>query len=190
MKKVTKYLSMCLIMAVAFVFGSSVSKAEEMDLMTLKSADLHLYGEGQYTGGAVSDLKQVAATKTSVTIQWNPVEGAVGYYISESDGYTETPLTGEPINATQFTRQYPQDTARLMGVYPVDANGNIGYPGVVLVRTTPSKVSGVQYYKVFAKTNKLSVGWNQNALADGYEAICYNAKGKKVQNLFSLLNVT
>ena len=51
--------------------------------------------------------------------------------------------------------------------------------GLISVSTLPKKVTGVKYYTPFASSNKLNITWDDEACL-GFEAICYDKKGKKV----------
>lgn len=142
-----------------------------------------------YSGGSVYGLQEIAATTTSATISWQPAYGAIGYVVAEFDGANYTPV--QTVQDTTFYSIYPEDSALVLAVFPVDGNGAIGDPSRVLVSTLPKKINNVDYAKFysqnklyyFADNNKLMVSWNESLVAYGYEAVCYNKKGKVVQKV-------
>lgn len=135
----------------------------------------------EYSGGSVYGLQEIAATTTSATISWQPAYGAIGYVVAEFDGANYTPV--QTVQDTTFYSIYPEDSALVLAVFPVDGNGAIGEPVRVLVSTLPKKINNVRYANSFANGNRLMVCWNESLVAYGYEAVCYNKKGKVVQKV-------
>lgn len=187
MKKSIKYFVTCMTLVLAFFVTDHKAQATDGLKDSLEASEQLLQnhlGEEQaaYTGGPVSNLQQTNATTTTVTITWNPAAGATSYLIAESDGTSVWEL--ETVTATTYTRQYPaEDSYSILGVYPIDANGVAGTPETVLVSTVPTKIKTIAYADYFASDRHLQVAWSQSLVADGYEVVCYNSKGKKVQKL-------
>ncbi len=137
--------------------------------------------QNTYSGGYIYSLQQTGATTTSVTVSWQPAYGAIGYVVAEFDGSNYNPV--QTVQETSFYCTYPEDTAVVLAVFPVDGNGAIGNPERVVASTLPKKINNVRYANYFANNNKLMVCWNQSLVAYGYEAVCYNKKGKVVQRV-------
>lgn len=187
MKKSIKYVVTCMTMVLAFFVTDLKAQAADSLKDSLEASEQLLQnrlgeGEAVYSGGPISNLQQTNATTTAATITWNPAAGATSYLIVESDGTSAWELT--TVTDTTYTRQYPaEDSISVLGVYPIDANGAKGTPETVLVSTVPTKIKTIVYADYFADNNHLRVAWSQNLVADGYEVVCYNSKGKAVQKL-------
>lgn len=164
-----------------FVTNTNVQAETFKDGLQISSNLLNKYGETDIILGDVTNLQQTAATETSITVSWNPVVGAESYYIADTDGKEIYPL--DKTQNTSYTITYPQNTIVGVIVYPVFANEELGNPTGIVVSTLPAKISGVGYDEVFAHDKKLQVSWYRSQVADGYEAICYNKKGKVVQKI-------
>lgn len=145
---------------------------------------------------AGGEVWQIKATKNTATIEWT------NFYNQYSSGYNVY-LDGQLLASVSGTTNsykisnlaqgsshvicvsaiiYGQE-GFLKGEFGVDEYGNLVTDGsrtyFIEILTTPKKVSGVKYYQPFAKTNKLTIGWSKDKNVDGYEAICYDQKGKK-----------
>lgn len=177
-----KYLVVSFVITIAFIVtGITAHAANSLENDLIVNNQLHKFGEGNYSGGSVYNVQQTSATTTSVTITWSPADGATSYYITEADAYTEDII--DKVQDTTYTITFPQDTYKVVGVYPVDANGEVGIPGAIVVSTLPAKITNVGYSELFCQDKKLNVSWNRSLVADGYEIVCYNSKGKVVQKI-------
>lgn len=138
---------------------------------------------GAYSGGSISNLQQTAATETSITLSWTGASGAARYYIYQLDnsGTYADKLLGETSNTTYTISNLNKDSWGWLGVIPVDAAGEEGSGYKINVATLPSQIKGVKYNGTFAFSNKLSVLWKENLVADGYRVTLYDKTGKKVK---------
>lgn len=135
-----------------------------------------------YTGYAVSGLKQTNANLTSVTVNWNAAVGAVKYEVTAVDANYQ-PLDYKIETGTSTTLDLKGAAAAIVLVIPYDANGGEGgeYDCAILdVYAKPKQVAGLKVYGQFRDSSKLNVVWN-DSVCYGFEAICYNRKGKQVQ---------
>lgn len=142
-----------------------------------------------YAGGAVTGLRQIAATETAVTLAWQPATGAVGYLVILQDiagnilsqtPVTETSLTVTVTTGFAYATVIPAD-ANNFDLIPVGENMvQVGSSSAFLVvATVPSQITGVRVYDVFANTYNLRVAWD-DAVCEGFEAVCYNRGGQQV----------
>lgn len=137
----------------------------------------------------VSDLRQTDATNTSITIEWTPVADAIAYRIrvDVAGDYIEVPAT-----QTSFTLEgLSQGVSGDLYVCPVGQNAQTGETGEgfnesINVRTL-SVVNNLTAYKYGFNYNKpykgLQVKWDTEFNCDGYQAVLYNKKGKKIQTI-------
>lgn len=196
MKKTMKCLVAVFVMALAFVMTGTTAKAEEtkrlnddlvLDLNV--TSEISNVGEGTYTGGGVTGLQQTAATLNSITISWTPAAGVASYEICSCDPTTGmlTKIDQVAANVNTYTfSNLPNDYGALIVVYGVDAQGEKGLAkgqyGLVAVYTQPTKIPKVDYYnQAFAGKNKLTVGWSASPIAEGYDVVLYDRKGKVKQ---------
>ncbi|MBR1693532.1 MAG: fibronectin type III domain-containing protein [Lachnospiraceae bacterium] len=142
-----------------------------------------------------------AAKATTGTVTYGSSKGAAGYeidYISYSDLLTggswkfagETTATSYTIKGLKKDNYYiatvvpyaianadnPDTTKRwyAYGEYALAKNGTS-------VKTLPAAIKGLENLEWKPESKTLSVVWKQGAVADGYELIFYNNKGKKVK---------
>lgn len=194
LKKIIFSLLLCFALVPA-VKSEAASQLVERTFVNNKSSiefgstSINKFGEGNgvYAGGYVTNLTQTGATLTSVTLTWTAASGATSYYITDKDSKILDYVSGTSVTLTlpESTYQYA------VGVFPCDANNNIGYNylGALYVATTPKKVSGLKINGSFAGTgglSKLNVIWNDSACY-GFEASCYNRKGKQIQTVETTL---
>ena len=131
---------------------------------------------------------QTDATDNSATISWPLQTEASGYYIFRGgSSVIEATLPGGAASYTVSDMSENQITKIVVQPYIVDgATGQIatGIEGMVQVKTL-SKVTGVCYGEGgFASNGKsLSIGWETASASDGYEAVLYSKKGKKLQTV-------
>jgi hypothetical protein len=178
-----------LLVMVTLLLGFALIPAAKSEAAEF-GAEISLYGEGEtslYAGGAVTGLTQTDIGSNSATISWDATPGAMGYLIY---GYSST------TDSVYYITQATTSTAVLPGsnivdqqiiVIPYDAEdenhvAGSSFWGTIKVSTLPKKVTGLQYYQPFAKTNNLMVQWTDEASL-GFEATCYNKKGKVVQTV-------
>lgn len=143
-----------------------------------------------YYSQSMSQIVQTDATDNSATIAWTPVTGAAGYKIYI--GNAEYPIATVDANTTSYVvgGLLPDSRATIWiypyGVDPATGATDDGYCGYVIVKTT-TKLTGVDYYSYgFAsKGSGLEIKWNYSTYADGFQAVLYNKKGKKVQTVES-----
>ena len=195
MKKAMKCLVAVFMMAMAFVATGVTAEAAEMvartfdnnleDVSVIKAKDLSCFGEpGVFDGEAVDGLMQTEATSTSVTISWNPAYGAIGYYVGEvgQDGYViESSLIS--VDTTYVTWPVSEYGA-VLAVIPIDVDyeASTSFGAALEVYPLPKKVTGLKVDGGFGNGGKLNVVWNSNVCC-GFEAVCYNKKGKVVQTV-------
>lgn len=185
MKKITMFLA-----AILFVFAvvpAGKVKAAEVSRtfdntkedIVFNNAKINNLGAGTYAGGAVTNLKQTNATSNSVTISWSAASGAAGYVIIDKNYEILA-----DVKTTSHTLYLPEQTVDYaVGVVPYDANNyGTSYLDAIYVSTVPKKITGLKINGSFAGKNKLSAVWNDN-YCYGFEAFCYNRKGKQVQKV-------
>lgn len=146
------------------------------------NATINKLGAGEYTGAAILGLSQTDATLNTVTLNWDETSGAAGYYVVSVDNYGYISQVLKQVTTPSVVLNLPESTyAYGVGIIPYDANGNydIRYGTVIDVCTVPKKLSGLKIYGYFASSNNLSVVWNDSNCY-GFEAYCYNKKGKQV----------
>ena len=195
MKNTVKCLIAVFTMAMAFVVTNTTAQAAEATERTFDNSvsgielnatqKLNKLGEGTYTGGYVTDIRQTGATLTSATVTWNAVTGAAAYYVVEVDSYGYVTNIINTVQDTSITLTLPESTYGYgVGVIPIDASGNYStsYGASISVYTKPKKVTGLKISGAFASNNKLNVKWNES-ICYGFEVVCYNKKGKVVQTV-------
>lgn len=190
MKKQLKFLFAALLFVLVLAPAAKVSAAEKINLDDFDVSNVKLdnpMGEN-YTGAGVTNLMQSAATAKSVTISWSPANGAVKYLIYDVNPTTYSLTEVGQVTATSYTlSSNTTDAAAVLAVFPVDAAGNIGDEdgqySLVAVYTLPSKITKIAYNDAFGANKKLDIQWLANTVADGYDAVCYNKKGKVVQKI-------
>lgn len=170
------------------------NSTEEKDIKFNSQATINNLGAGEtaeYAGGYISGLKQTAATSNTVTLTWNAAYGATGYYVVSTyayNGYYYPDTTLKVVTGTSVVLNLPEQTQEYgIGIIPFDANGyDISYGEVIEVATKPKKLSGLKINGYFASSNYLSVKWTDSNCY-GFEAICYNRKGKQVDSVDTTL---
>lgn len=151
-------------------------------IKSVKKSGVGYSGASAYTGYAVSGLKQTNANLTSVTVNWNAAAGAVRYEVVAMDANYQT-LDYKNVTGTSATLDLKGAAAAIVLVIPYDANNGEGdeYDCAILdVYVQPKQVTGLKVYGQFRDSYKLNVVWN-DSVCYGFEAICYNRKGKQVQ---------
>lgn len=198
MKNTMKCLVAVFMMAMAFaVTGVTAEAAEKVartfdksidGVIVIETQEIKCLGEaGIYEGGYVEGLRQTAATTESATITWNPAYGAIGYYVAEVYVVYGTPYIDETTMITVDTNSvtWPvSEAGTILIVIPVDADYEYSTQCAAMldVYALPKKITGLKYNGVFGDTNKLNVMWN-DPYCHGFEAVCYNKKGKEVQTV-------
>lgn len=148
------------------------------------------YGAGEstaplYTGYPVTGLKQTSSNLTSVTVNWDAAAGAVRYEVAALDTNYQT-LDYKIVTGTSATLDLKGQPAAAVIVIPYDANNGEGAEkdcALLAVYTTPKQVTGLKLNGAFGHYQyqyRLNVVWN-DSVCEGFEAICYNRKGKQVQ---------
>lgn len=195
MKNTMKCLVAVFMMAMAFAATSVTAEAAEMvartfdknleDVSVIKAQDLNCLGEaGFYEGEYVEGLRQTGATLTSVTLTWNPVNGAVGYYVLALDKYGDVYGKLDYVQTASVTITVPENTYEAgVGILPVDGDGDLSeYYTAIDVYAQPKQITGLKVDGAFGSGSKLNVVWN-DSVCYGFEAVCYNRKGKPVQTV-------
>lgn len=131
---------------------------------------------------------QTAATTASVSLKWNKVPDAVGYYLHK---YNESNQQWEQIQTLPGNENV---TAKITGLdystvykfrvqgYAVEEDGTITplvNSATLNTATSPKKVSGLKFSKLGAKTIKLT--WKALDRASGYQVLCYNSSKKEYE---------
>lgn len=136
------------------------------------------------------------AVSSSAQLTWGAAPGARGYQIWYSTSlFTEQKLAGTTTTTSYTLKGLKKDTSYFVTVVPytIANEGTANQVNVVglyqpltsgndcYVTTLPAKVTGLQTYQWKPNTKKLIVAWKEGNVADGYELIFYNNKGKKVK---------
>lgn len=195
MKNTMKCLVAVFMMAMAFaVTGVTAEAAEKVartfdksidGVTVIETQEIKCLGEaGIYEGGYVEGLRQTAATLSSVTLTWDAVYGAAGYCVLALDEYGDVYNVLTTAQTNSVTLTVPEGTYGAgIGILPVDADGDYSsYYTSIKVYAQPKKITGLKYNGVFGDDNKLNVIWD-DAVCYGFEAVCYNKKGKVVQTI-------
>lgn len=170
----------------------------EKEEIVFNDSKINQLGAGTYEG-YVTNLKQTNATSNSVTVSWNAVSGATGYLIYSTKVIGTTVYPDQKLADTKnnsHTLYLPEETVSYgIGIFPYDANGNIGYGMRISVSTVPKQVTGLKINGAFGNKlinkygneipgtkGKLSVYW-KDMYCYGFEANCYNRKGRLVQKV-------
>ena len=140
-------------------------------------------------------ITQTAATKNSLTIQWEPLTSGTptAYYVGISDDYTSSreQAQGKTIqvpglettytftNLTPGTKYYVSVYCSYLTTYGKENSTTIGYPTEVV--TLPDKVTGVKQTKWWYYLKSVDFEWDHQTAAK-YEYVVKNNKGKKVHS--------
>lgn len=129
---------------------------------------------------------QTAATTTSVSIKWNIVPDAAGYYINmynqQNQQWEQIKTISGNSNVTAKITGLDYSTIykfRVQG-YTVEADGTITpliNSAVLNTATSPKKSSGLKYTKIGSKTIKLT--WKKLDRVSGYQILKYNSSKKQ-----------
>lgn len=135
-------------------------------------------------------VKQTAATASSVTLKWDKVSGATGYYVYNGNGSDKKLVANVTTNSATIKKLkatgkynfyvYPY---RKAGNYVAaqDSYGSKGYISDYDVKLIPGKVSAgsidVEYY--WSALKEMKVNWKKVSRAEGYQVQVYLYNGKK-----------
>ena len=148
--------------------------------------------------GITFDIEQTIATSSAVTFSWEVPAGTAKQtitYTASVGGTTTKSASNVELDAS--TSSYTlsgleADTKVNITIYAYkseDATTFSYYAYSNDVKTLPSKVSGLSYYRTFDQAyfseNKLSVAFSTATFssADGYQCVLYTKAGKKVQTV-------
>ena len=128
----------------------------------------------------MSGFKAKSKTATSITLQWNKNTSATGYELQKWDGKKWVTLTKISKNSTT-TYTVKSLKASTTYKYRIRAYKTIGkatqysgYSATLSVNTNPSNISG---FKAKSKSyNSITLQWNKNTSATGYELQKWNGK--------------
>lgn len=135
--------------------------------------------------GYVSDIKQIKATKNSITIQWSPATDATSYNIYKIHNYTGLEKIGSTTSTT-YTVTGLSNTSDLefssLRIFPVTngEEGKYNYSDIYRssLRLVPAKGSvSMSYY--WSSKNTITFDYPDLKFQDGYEFKIYKTNKKK-----------
>lgn len=141
--------------------------------------------------GSVWTITQTDAQKTSIAIKWSAAERATSYnvYIAPYENNNEF----------QFVKNTTETNIKITGLKPgtkysvrlIPCQGEVtGRITNGIVVTLPDKLYGLKEYEWWASFKKIVITWDQLSGADGYEAVLYNSKGKKIDQTTATNSIT
>lgn len=144
-------------------------------------------GNGQkvyaYYYESVTDLKQISATKTSISVDWAAPRGANRFKVYVSEDYRNYKNVGTT-SAKNFTITGLKSAKEYnVRVVPVSASGEESSSTKTLydAKTLPDKITGFKQKSWYYFINQLYVEWDQLDAVDGYEVVITNGKGKRLK---------
>lgn len=131
----------------------------------------------------VSDLKQVAADKTSVAVGWTADEDATSYnvYIRDCINYGEYTFVGNTTNTTYAFSNLSSGMEYQVKVAAVEGTEEGGYDTEYVI-TLPDALTGLKVSAMSYYSTSLSAEWDELNGVTGYEITLFDNKGKKVQS--------
>lgn len=140
--------------------------------------------------GYVSNLKQIKATKNSITIQWSPASDATSYNIYKIHNYSGEEKIGST-TSTSYTVTGLSNTSDLeftsLRVVPVSSSGEEGYSSSDIYRSSlrlvPAKGSAkISYF--WSTSSSVTFAYPELKYQDGYQFKVYKAnKNKAVKTI-------
>lgn len=133
------------------------------------------------------NVKQTAATTSSVTLNWDKVEGATGYYIYNESGSNKKLIADVATNTATIkglkatgSYTFVVYSYRKAGSYAaVNTWGTSIYNSSI--KLIPSKVSArkivADYY--WSSIKEINIKWNPTTRAEGYQVCAYNYNSSK-----------
>ena len=136
----------------------------------------------------VTGLTQTAATTTSVSLKWNKIPDAAGYYVNM---YNESKQQWEQVKIISGNSNV---TANITGLdystvyqfqvqgYTTEEDGTITpliNSVTLMTATSPKKASGLKYTKTTPKT--ITLTWKVLDRVSGYQVLCYNSNKKQYE---------
>lgn len=134
----------------------------------------------------VTGLTQTASTTTSVSLKWNKLSAADGYYVKmyndEKKKWEEVKkITGNENVTVKITKlDYGNPYKFIIQGYSVEDDGKeipLINSAALKTVTKPKKVSGVKYTKTTAAS--ITLTWNKLDRGSGYQVLYYNKAKKK-----------
>ena len=136
------------------------------------------------TGGA-----QISATANTVTLRWNSVGGATGYYVYRYINGNYIQVAASKTNSCTVSGLAPSTSANfyVLAARTTTAKFTVTsdyYEGIYSVATTPAKPASVGMTNWYDNINVAYFGWNSVNNCNGYQIQIQDYKGKTLLNKF------
>lgn len=133
----------------------------------------------------VENLKQTAASETSISLSWSKVSNANAYQVSykkTADSTSEKKIVTTSNKVT--LKKLSKNTKYTVYVYAIRKGTSYSavssnYSYAYNCAPTPTKVTGLTCTDVYPSSHSAYFSVNQNKIADGYQYYVYDNTGKK-----------
>lgn len=132
---------------------------------------------------AVTDLKQTAAAKNSITVEWTPSENAVEYSVYYKDNLTdkEYRLSGKTTDSKYTITGLRDGVEYYVQVKASDGTSESSPRSIYDAVTLPDQLEGLHQERWYYFIHILDIKWNRKSGVTGYEVSLSNSKGKTLQ---------
>ena len=177
--KLKKSKIFALVIAIAIVLSSVFIPKMESNAATMVVQNLHQVGA---KGGK------------SITVAWNKVPGATGYYLIAFNPKDKTVVYANNAKISENTTKYTIKVKSYsdvvsVGVYCFDAGGNLVKESLAatVAYTAPSRPAAAQIYSWLPNSAKPDIRWTTGTknkyYPSGYEAVIYTLGNKKIKTI-------
>ncbi len=139
------------------------------------------------------NLRQTAATATSITVKWEQNPGANAYRLEyfKEGGYANRKVVPLSNITTYTASNLSKDTEYVFYIYPVRKStsgyqaGNSSGHSISGCPVLPGKVEGLTPSFSSPTAKYMDLSWDRRNSADGYQYEIYSLAGKKAKKLIS-----